>query len=118
MLVDPVLSFDVSAIDIVLLVAVIILAILFVAQQRSRAAAESHLPLSSLGENSEKLETRGQSKSKEHGMKQSQLSFTKCMHNLGYLENLPQNTPVPDECFGCPNVMRCLFPNVPTQQVE
>ena len=118
MLVDSMLSFDISAIDIVLLVAVMVLIVLFITQHRGGAAVESKLPPSSLEENSEKLETSRQSKNKEHNTRQSSLGFTKCIHDFGYLRNLPQNTPVPDECFGCPQVMRCLFPNEQTQQVK
>jgi len=118
MLVDSLLSFDVSAIDIVLLVAVMVLVLLFVTQHRGKAVVESQSTPPRLGETSEKLETRIRSKSKEHDMKQSPLNFTKCIHDFGYLRNLPQNTPVPDECFGCPTVMRCLFPNVQAPQVE
>jgi hypothetical protein len=22
---------------------------------------------------------------------------------------LPKNTPIPDECFGCPKILQCLF---------
>ena len=118
MVVDPMLSFDISAIDIVLLVAVLVLIVLFITQQRGKTVAESPLPPSSLGENLEKLETRVKSKSKEHNTRQSPLGFTKCIHDFGYLRNLPQNTPIPDECFGCPQVMRCLFPNEQDQIVH
>jgi len=112
------LSFDISAIDIVLLVAVMVLIVLFITQHRGKAVVESQLTPSSLGETSEKLETRVRSKSKERNTKQSPLGFTKCIHDFGFLRNLPQNTPVPDECFGCPTVMRCLFPNVQAPLVE
>jgi len=116
--VDPMLSFDISAIDIVLLVVVMVLIVLFITQQRGKTVAESPLPPPSLGENLEKLETRVKSKSKEHNTRQSPLDFTKCIHDFGYLRNLPQNTPIPDECFGCPQVMRCLFPNEQDQIVH
>jgi len=116
--VGQMLTFDISAIDIVLLVAVMVLIMLFVTQHRSKAVVESQSPPPSLEENLEKLETRVKSKNKEHNTRQSSLGFTKCIHDFGYLRNLPQNTPVPDECFGCPQVMRCLFPNEQTQQVK
>lgn len=109
------LSFDISAIDIVLLVAVLVLSVLLIAQQRGKKVADSQLPPSSLEEN---LETRVKGKSKGHNTKQSPLGFTECIHDFGYLRNLPQNTAVPDECFGCPKVMRCLFPNMQAPQVE
>jgi len=34
--------------------------------------------------------------------------FEGCPHKFGYLKNLPRNTPIPDECFGCPKVVECL----------
>ena len=50
--------------------------------------------------------------------KQSAEGFQNCVHQFGYLKDMPKNTPIPDECFGCPMVMRCLFPNVQAPQVE
>jgi len=31
-----------------------------------------------------------------------------CIHHYGYLHSLPKNTPIPDECFGCPKIVDCL----------
>jgi hypothetical protein len=31
-----------------------------------------------------------------------------CLHHYGYLHSLPKNTPIPDECFGCPKIVDCL----------
>ena len=49
--------------------------------------------------------------------KQSAEGFQKCVHQFGYLKDMPKNTPIPDECFGCPKVLRCMFPD-PVQQVH
>jgi hypothetical protein len=35
--------------------------------------------------------------------------FKGCTHKFGYLKNLPKNTPLPDECFGCPQILECLM---------
>lgn len=35
-------------------------------------------------------------------------SFESCKHKFGYLNSLPKNTPIPDECFGCPQIVECL----------
>lgn len=35
-------------------------------------------------------------------------NFEGCSHKFGYLSSLPKNTPLPDECFGCPQIIECL----------
>ena len=35
-------------------------------------------------------------------------NFEGCPHKFGYLASLPKNTPIPDECFGCPQIVECL----------
>jgi hypothetical protein len=38
--------------------------------------------------------------------------FRGCTNKLGHLNNLPKNTPIPGECFGCPKILECLkFPS-------
>jgi len=105
------LSFELSAIDIVLLIAVMILLLLFITQRRSQLATESQLPIQDREEILGKPETTEKTAKEKLSKERSSVGFTKCVHHFGYLRNLPQNTPVPDECFGCPKVMRCLFPN-------
>lgn len=34
--------------------------------------------------------------------------FEGCTHKFGHLRTLPKNTPIPDECFGCPQILECL----------
>jgi len=104
------LSFDVTAVDVVLMIAVLVLLALFISQRRSQEKAESQLP--NQGEKSpENPVAIDQAPVEERSARRHSTGFQKCIHDFGHLRNLPQNTPVPDECFGCPNVMRCLFPN-------
>lgn len=35
-------------------------------------------------------------------------NFEGCPHKFGYLSSLPKNTPIPNECFGCPKIVECL----------
>jgi len=35
--------------------------------------------------------------------------FKSCKHKFGHLKTLPKNTPIPDECFGCPQILECLM---------
>jgi len=30
-----------------------------------------------------------------------------CPHSFGYLSEYPQNEPIPEECFGCPEAIEC-----------
>jgi len=103
------LSFELSAIDIVLVVAVLIL---FSLQVTRKPGASKPEPRSEV-EKAEKLKEKPKMTSKTQKPKaqaaQTQAGFQECAHHFGYLRNLPRNTPVPDECFGCPRVMRCLF---------
>jgi hypothetical protein len=105
------LSFDVSTIDIVLAVAVIILLCLYVAKKPHASTTE----LKSQVEETQPFQENPKAvsktlKSKSYATK-SKTSFQNCVHNFGYLRSLPKNTPVPDECFGCPKAMQCLFQN-------
>jgi hypothetical protein len=34
--------------------------------------------------------------------------FKGCSFKLGYLKNLPRNKPIPDECFGCAQILECV----------
>jgi len=57
-----------------------------------------------------------QKKKKDREVRKSFLLFGKkdfegCPHKFGYLKTLPKNTPIPDECFGCPQILECLTPS-------
>jgi hypothetical protein len=39
-----------------------------------------------------------------------QKDFEGCPHEFEYLKTLPKNTPIPDECFGCAQIIECLGP--------
>ncbi|MEM3704070.1 MAG: hypothetical protein QXX79_06625 [Candidatus Bathyarchaeia archaeon] len=39
-------------------------------------------------------------------------SPAKCAHYFGFLNNLPKETPVPDECLVCPKVLQCSVKNI------
>ena len=32
-----------------------------------------------------------------------------CPHYLGYLKERPKNTPIPDTCLSCPEIVQCLL---------
>jgi hypothetical protein len=35
--------------------------------------------------------------------------FEGCPHKFGHLKSLRKNAPIPDECFGCPQILECLM---------
>ena len=41
-----------------------------------------------------------------------------CSHFFGYLRKLPRNTPIPDGCFSCPQMVECLSYNISGQLVS
>ena len=112
------LSFEISAIDIVLLIAVIVLLVLFITQKTGQVATKSRLHMKDQEKLSEKPKKMLEAAKEKLFTTQPSKGFKECVHDFGYLRNLPQNTPVPDECFGCPKVMRCLFPNEQDQIVH
>ena len=34
--------------------------------------------------------------------------FNGCLFKPGYLKSLPKNKPIPDDCFGCPQILECI----------
>jgi hypothetical protein len=102
------LSFDVSAIDVVLVVAVLILLSLYVTRKTGTPKTEPKQQI----EMKHKVQENPQTTTKIVKSKTPQLQagFQSCVHHFGYLKGLEKNKAVPDECFGCPKVMQCLFP--------
>jgi hypothetical protein len=108
------LSFELSAVDIALLVAVIILFVLHLAGRPEASRKESRLELSAEKKRKPllvKKEADNIQKSETTSSRQPNVGSQNCAHEFGYLKDLPRNTPVPNECFGCPRVMQCLFPS-------
>ena len=104
------LSFDVSAVDVVLLVAMFVLFMLFISQKRGHSVAEPRLNMNAhekLSKKPSKTEKTAESSVK----KQAAEGFQECVHQFGHLKDMPKNTPIQDECFGCPKVLRCMFPS-------
>ncbi len=45
-------------------------------------------------------------------------NFGGCNHSFGHLKTLPKNTPIPDECFGCPEILACMRQSEDKQKLE
>jgi hypothetical protein len=109
--VESLLSFEVSVIDIVLAIAVVVLLILFLTHKHGQPTTKSELPITDQKKSSEKPKVSVKTAREKISKTKGSADFQECVHHFGYLRNLPKNTPVPDECFGCPKILRCLFPN-------
>ncbi len=126
-------TFDVSIIDIVLVVAIIVLLFLYSSNKKMQphTTERSHTtvverqyipvtekPLAPIVEEyhiEERKPIQEEQKvvsktfeSQDYAPKSPETP-PNCVHNFGYLESRPNNTPIPDECLGCSKVMQCLF---------
>ncbi len=95
------LSFELSAIDIVLTVAVIILFVLNLPRS-SKGSKDRTRP--SLDRNNLRKDGAQVARTLEQSEK---ADASKCLHSFGYLGNLPTDASVPNECLACPRVMEC-----------
>ncbi len=104
------LSFEVSVIDIVLVLAVMVLLILYITKQSTKSVAEPELSLpeeKGLEKPSEAVET--QKPIEEKPLKTGgQTSPLECPYHFGYLKKLSKDAPIPDGCFGCLKMTECF----------
>jgi len=105
------LSFELSVIDIVLTIAVVVLLLLFLAQRKTQTTTKAELLIKGQEKISEKPKKPVEDAHIKTTKADSPEELQKCIHHFGYLKNLPKNTPIPDACFGCPRLLRCMFPN-------
>jgi len=96
------LSFELSAIDLILVIAVIVLLILYITKSSTKTATEEkQMPkITSL-----ETETEGEVQSPTSPPKNS----VECPYNFGYLKKLGKDAAIPDECLGCSRMMTCLY---------
>ena len=103
------LSFDISVIDIVMMIAIIALLILYITKQSNKRLTE---PETSVSEEkgaekpSEAVEPKKSTEQKE-SQTRPQTDSLECPYHIGYLKKLPEETPIPDECFRCPRMVEC-----------
>lgn len=105
------LSFEISAIDIVLMVVMLVLLVLFVTRRKNQSVAEPQLGINRHERVPEEIEAREGTLEKSRLGKQQVDGFRECAHQFGHLRSMPEGNPVPDECHGCPKVLRCMFRN-------
>lgn len=109
--VEPMLSFDLSVIDIVLVIAIIILLLLHTTRKPAKYTGE---PQISRKERKPLEEPRRdivmpKTPKREKSLTRLPEDSVKCSHYLGYLKTLPKRGSIPEECYNCPLMMQCLF---------
>jgi hypothetical protein len=105
------LSFELSAIDLILAIAVIILLVLYITRLSGRPPVEERL-LVGKESSSEKRVTKAAVQVEEgerlvSTQPKSQSGSEACPFGFGYLSKLDREASIPDECLRCPRVMDC-----------
>ena len=93
------LSFELSAIDLILVIAVVILLILYMTRPSTKTALEEKL-----------LPTNATLKAEKERLPEVPTSknASKCALHFGYLKELGRDADIPDECLACSRVMECV----------
>jgi len=105
-------SFEFSVIDVVLMIAIIVLLALYLTKPSTEPRDELEHSIreeKTLETPTVSVETK---KSSEEALPTTGVemeSSTKCTHQFGYLKNLPKNDSIPDECFTCPQYIKCAL---------
>lgn len=69
---------------------------------------EAHAETAEIAETEEEQKPKKAEEAKKSFLLFGERDFEGCPHKYGYLNSLPKNTPIPDECFGCPQIVECL----------
>lgn len=105
------LSFELSAIDLILAVAVIVLLILFITRLTAKPPTEEKLLVQK--ESSLKKPVTEDTLPEEERRRpmltgsQSQTVSAKCPFGFGYLRKLSKEASIPEECLGCSRMIEC-----------
>jgi len=105
------LSFDISVIDVVLSIVILILLLLYVTQKKNQSGSVQRTTMMPGKEVMEEQKVGGKISVETGPDRPSADSFRGCVHQFGHLRSMPKSTAVPEECFGCPKVLRCMFQN-------
>jgi len=109
------LSFELSAIDLILAVAVIILLVLHLTKSSAKPPTEEKL-LVEKERSSEKPVTEAAKPEEETKRvtstgSQPQTGSATCPFSFGYLAKLDKGAPIPEGCLSCSRIMGCYSAN-------
>ncbi|MDH5782969.1 MAG: hypothetical protein OEZ35_04820 [Candidatus Bathyarchaeota archaeon] len=69
---------------------------------------KAHAETAEIAETEEEQKPKKAEEAKKSFLLFGERDFEGCPHKFAYLNSLPKNTPIPDECFGCPQIVECL----------
>jgi hypothetical protein len=109
------LSFELSAIDIILALAVIVLLVLYITKSSAKPSTEEK-PLIERKSPSEKPAEEiampgGERRRLMSSQPQPQTGSVKCPYGFGYLRKRDKEASIPDECLGCSRILECSSAN-------
>lgn len=103
-IVRPMLSFDLSAMDIVLAIAAVTILLLYVTKlAQSTPRSEPVAKEKKAGVYARLL---GFFKSRKT-VTIPQAGSSECPHYFGYLKSVPKDGSIPEKCYTCPRMMQC-----------
>ena len=112
------ISFEISLIDIVLAMAIIILLLVHMGGARTEHTTGPELSQKNWKEDIISLVRKGKEESlrrikkrKEFSFAPSPEGFVKCPNHFGYLKTLSLGNSAPEECYSCSRMMQCLLSN-------
>ncbi len=100
-------SFNLSIIDVILSIVVVVLLLLFITEGND-GSPRMRLKPAVKGPRKILANFKGLVENTRDKLSRSSTGFQTCIHHFGYLKDLPERTPIPAECFGCPKTLRCL----------
>ena len=106
------LSFELSAIDLILAIAVVVLLILYITKSSAKSPTEEKL-LVEKEDLSRKptVEAAIPEKEIERLTSKPEIGSAECPYGFGYLGKLDKGASIPDECLGCSRIMECRSAN-------
>jgi hypothetical protein len=102
------LSFELSAIDLILAIAIIILLILYITKSSAKTPTGEKLLIKKKNLSKEPtIEDASPEPKIERLAPKPQTDSTKCPYGFGYLRKLDKATSIPDKCLNCSRIMEC-----------
>jgi hypothetical protein len=106
------LSFQLSAIDLILAIAVIILLVLYMTKTPAKTSTQEKLPVEEKKTSKEPAtETTIPEEERKRLTSKPQTNSTKCPYSFGYLKKLDKDASIPDKCLSCARIMECYSAN-------
>ena len=112
------ISFEISLIDIVLAMAIIILLLVHMGGAHTKDTTDPEPSQKNWKEEIIRTVRKGKEESLRRIKKKKEYSFTpspegsvKCPNHFGYLKTLPLGSSAPEECYSCSRMMHCLLSN-------